>query len=157
MEPQVEAPKLLKRPYEDLVHFRVAVPRTYIKDDGDGGLDKEVEYKFYMECGYKGQTIAEIFTEDALKGMGIEGNYDLIYKPDGAWGRKGVILSKNFDVYYVAKEYIKDNDCALILKPKNPIWYKCIALNADEIDAAKKVIDEVDKRLCKRLKTTHNL
>lgn len=156
-----EVTKSLKRPYEDLVRFTVAVPRTYCYFNGGNNDDeddeKETDHKFYIYQGYKGEILNEIIDKD-LKQLGIEGNYNITYRPDGLWGRKSTTLCNGFDVHFAVNHYKDENGkCIFTLKPKNELWYKCIRLTTEEIEAARKVIDEVDKRLCKRLKTVHNL
>ena len=155
---QVPEAKNMKRPYEDLVHFRIAVPRTYtfFNDNGDECDEKETDNKIYALQGYKGDRLGSIIDTN-LKDMGIEGEYTIVYKPD-QYGRKSIILSKEFDAHFAVNNYKDEkNSCIFTLKPENEIWYKCIQLTTEEIDAARKVIDEIDIKLCKRLKTKHNM
>lgn len=157
---EAESIKSLKRPYEDLVHFTVAVERTYLSEYADDGyFEKERDHRLYSMQGCRGQTFKDVLDEKNLKSMGVVGDYELIFKVDGAWGRKGIIMSKDFDVHFAVNHYkcADEKRTTFTLKPKAEIWYKCVALTAEEIEAAKKVVDEVDKRLCKRLKETHNL
>jgi len=144
-----------KRPYEDLTNITIVVPINHLYEYNENNEfypEKQTTYKHYGIQGYKGDTLEDLLDKKTLLGMGIDGDYDIMYRYYSGFGKK-VILSKNFDVYYVANEYKdKNGSCELVIVPKKPIWYKSILLTEEEIKAARQIIDEVDERLCKRIK-----
>lgn len=153
MQPE-EKPK--KRPASDAIHITFAVPVCYLYEEPTGDDDevnKETRHQFHRTMGWKDDTLKDLLTEDYLKEMGIEGSFDIVYKPD-AWGHKSRIIDHRFTLESV-KEYYKDNagESILILRPRIPIWYQCIQLTEQEIDAMKKVVERVyQRRVDKRQK-----
>lgn len=145
-----------KRSALDAVHITFAVPTSYLYEEPTGEDDevnKETRYQLHRYQGWKDQTLKEFLTEETLKEMEIEGDFDIIHRPD-AWGHKSVRISDQFTLEAV-KEYYRDKagDCVLELKPCIPVWYQCIRLTEKEMDAMKKVVEGVAmRRLTKKQK-----
>jgi hypothetical protein len=132
------------------VNFKFAVPNHYVYEEpgeGDSDLDKDIHYKFYAFGGYNDQTLEEILTEKSLRGMGIEGKYKVLYKPDAGWGHKHVVMSLVMPLGQIKQYYLdRTSDHTLVLKPCVPIWYQCIKLTEDEMNAMTMVVDGIAKR-----------
>ena len=155
MEPEQ---KSKKRPATDAVHVTFAVPSFYVydaPDDDDDEVNKETRYEMHACQGWCDDTLADLLTQDFLKLAGIEGAYDIVYKPDAAWSRKSVCLCGNFTLGVLKQHYTdKAGDVVLILKPRVPIWYQCTRLTEEEVDALKRVVDRVfTRRVTKKQKT----
>ena len=154
MEPEQ---KSKKRPASDAVHVTFAVPSFYVYDaptDDDDEVNKETRYEMHACQGWDDDTLEDILTQEYLKQMGIEGPYDIVYKPDAAYSRKSVTLG-NFTLGYLKQHFTdKAGDVVLILKPRSPIWYRCMRLTDEEVDALKRVVDRVfTQRVTKKQKT----
>ncbi len=148
-----------RRPASDAVHVTFAVPNVYFYDrpaEDDDEVNKETRYQMHATQGWKDDTLRETLTDAYLKQIGVEGDYDIVYKPDAPWSRKSTCLAGNFTLGSL-KEHFTDKGGAvvLILKPRSPIWYQCIRLTDEEIVALNKVVDRIEtRRITKKQKTT---
>jgi hypothetical protein len=149
MEPEQQSKK--RRPASEAVHIRFAVPEYYYwedpSDEEDDEVNKETRYHLYSFQGWEDEGYYSLLDAEALKTMQIEGAYDVCYKPDPAWGRKSVTLGGDFTLGFLRDNYKgPDGLCTLILKPRQPIWYRCVKLTDEEVKALKGVVERISTR-----------
>ena len=142
---------------EDYIHFKLALPSTYVYEEpseDDVYVERDKHYTVYAMGGYKDQSFGEILTEKFLSSAGIEdGGYNILHKPDVQWGHKAVVI--NHIPLGMAAELYKNKlgQCEWELKPKVPIWYQCIRLTEEERQAMVQIVEGVaERRVTKKRK-----
>ena len=162
MEPEQ---KSKKRPADDYVTIKFAVPRHFVfkqdEESEDEEMGKETHYKIYVSGGHRDQELRELLTEADLVDMGIEGPVDVTHKKDPAWGTKYTHITQSMPLDTLMALFSEEPHkiCTLTLKPKKPIWYECIRLTDDEVSAVRKqVIERVEeRRMTKKQKTQESV
>ena len=153
-----------KRPYEDFVSFVACVQRRLLyvghsdsedevaSEDGGGRLednvDDKVDYKLYSVGGYKEQTLGDVLTAEWARSVGIrDGRFTVTHKKDAAWGRKATQLSLGLPLSCLVQWYQDDRGrCELTVKPRHPLYYECVRLTEEEVEAARDILKECRKR-----------
>jgi hypothetical protein len=159
---EAEDQKGKKRCHEDFVSFVACVQRRLLyvgysdsseEDSGEeqrleDNVDEQVDYKCYRVGGYKEQTLGDVLTPAWARSVGIrDGRFSVSHKKDAAWGRKSTQLSLGLPLRYVAQYHLDDQGrCELMVKPRRPLYYECVRLTAEEVEAARDILKECRKR-----------
>lgn len=152
------------------INFKVLIPRVMLykdpwndsdDDEGDENAQFKTEtlYTPYYLNARKGETLKEVFERVTLDFLGINEPYEIVIQPNGClnYQKKSsfhhsceaystVVYCKEFHPHGAAKE------CVFILEPRKQSWYKCVKLSQEEIKAARRVVDGVEERPCKRVR-----
>jgi hypothetical protein len=142
---------------EEYITFGVYVKRNIMDEANDYRCEFDFMYSnVALSCT---DSITEYFTKhpDMLSRLNVDGKYDVYADLNAHKGfcdtMRLVTVLTDEDVKSSSPPYGSNKTCPhLQVVPEEEIWYKYVLLDEEEIAAAKKMLDEIEKVPFKRRK-----
>ena len=143
---------------EEHINFAIYVKRHIITEDNDYRC--EFDFQYCQVERSSTVTIAEYLKQstDILEHLGVTGDYRIYYDLNCHSGahhscRLVPVLTAPDRNHISQVPYGGTRSCVYLqLVPLREIWYKHVLLDDEQIEAAKKIMEDVDKRPFKRQK-----